>query len=872
MTARAQRLPAHRLDPNVRPSRVCVHVDVDPEVRDTFRGEVAIDIHLARPLRKVRVHATDLRVSRPRIEVAGRVLRGRATMLPRVEMVEIAFDERLPAGNATLHLAFAGKLRTDLCGLYAAKAGDHRYAFTQLEATDARKFFPCFDEPAMKACFQISVTTDIANTVISNAPVARTERGARGPGAGRKTVHFKDTPLLSSYLVALAVGKLETSKPTHLGPTEIRVWHTPGKRRLTAFGLEAARETLRRLERYFGIPYPYAKLDLVAVPDFEFGAMENAGAVFFRETLLLVDSATVTLAEKKRAAEVICHELAHMWYGDLVTMAWWDDLWLNEAFATWMAFHIVDDWKPEWKMWQDFQHGTAAALELDALQHTHPIYCDVNTPAEANENFDLITYEKGAAVVRMIERYLGPASFRKGVRAYIREHAGGNAVARDLWRALSSASGEDVETVARAWIEQDGFPVVSVQHERTRGRSYLRLRQDRFSEQPLPKKRKKTRGSSSTPRWPIPIVVRVGAGKKRSRIVRHLVTRASERIPIGRQVPHFIYGNAEESGFFRPLHTPSDLEALLAHRNALTTVERMGLIDNQWALVRAGLASAESILDVTAALARDTDADVLTALRKPLGFIGRSLLPEALPECEEAFRTWLLGHFQAPFDELGWQPSPREDDTIRVRRAALASIVGGLAASPSVTAQAIRSCDRYLANRRSLDSNLADIAVSLAARSGGATRHRQFVRAMSDSATPQEKRRFLLALADFRQPALIDRTLALSLTDTVATQDVIFLLTRLFANPAARETTWSFVKKRWPKLRRRIPSLLANRLIDATPSLLTPDHRRDVAAFFRAHPVASGERALRQALERFDWYRGFRRNAVPPLRQRLTGC
>ncbi len=834
-----------------------VHVECDPAKGDGFRGEVVQHLVLDGARRAIRLHAKDLRLSGARVEWSNGQQTGAIAAIPEVEMIEVSFPKAVPKGEATLRLRFAGKLRKDLCGLYGASVGERRYAFTQLEATDARKFFPCFDEPAMKARFQLSVTTGAGNAVVSNGPAVRT----RKLDGGRKRVEFEETPPLSSYLLALAVGELERSRPVRVGPTEIRVWHSPGKGALTRFGLEAAKESLARLEKWFALPYPYSKLDLVAVPDFEFGAMENAGAVFFRETLLLLDPATATLAEKKRAAEVIAHELAHMWYGDLVTMAWWDDLWLNEAFATWMAFNVVDDWKPEWRMWHDFQHGRAAALELDALRHTHPIYCKVRTAAEANENFDLITYEKGASVVRMIERYLGPSTFRKGVRRYIRRHREGNTVAADLWGALSEASGEPVEKLARAWIERPGHPVLAIRRGRD-GRS-LELRQERFLQ---------NAGRAGGPPWPIPWVARVGGAGGKARLERRLVSRAREKLRLPNRAPRFVYGNADESGFFRPLHEGVELQALLGSLGALPAVERMGLVDHQWALVRARRAGMATFLDVVDALAHERDPDVLDALRSPLGFLSGGLVPEAASDQEAAFRGFLVDRFAPGFRELGWKPRRGEGEDTSLRRAALLGIVGSIAGEPEVIAEAAARCDAYLKNRRSLDPNLADGVVGLAAREGNEALHAQFVAAMRSAATPQEQRRFLLALGSFRAPRLVDKSLSLALTPAVATQDVVFLLSRLLANPAARERTWRFVQERWARLAKRMPPLLASRLVESTWWLLTPAHRREVARHFAAHPLPSGERALRQTLERFDWYRGFRRDAAKELRGWLEGA
>jgi len=843
----------------VRPLDVAVHVEVDPARGPAFRGEVSHRLRLDRAVRSIELHAADLRLARARLHCGGRALRGRVVPHPEVERVEIVLPRSVPAGEVVLEVAFSGRLRGDLRGLYGARAGERAYALTQLEAADARRFFPCFDEPSFKARFQLSVTTASRHTVLSNEPVAKVEP----LGAGRKRVHFEQTPPLSTYLLALAVGELEASPAARCGDTEIRVWHVPGKGHLTAFALEAARECLARLEAYFDLPYPYAKLDLVAAPDFEAGAMENAGAVFFRETLLLVDPETVTLQERKRVAEVICHELAHMWYGDLVTMAWWNDLWLNEAFATWMAFHVVDAWKPEWKMWNDFQHHRAAAFSLDALSHTHPIYTDVRTPSDATENFDAITYEKGASVVRMVERFLGAEAFRAGVRAYIREHQESNAVAADLWRALSEASGRDVEPIVRPWIEQAGFPLLSVKRARVRGRPALAFAQERFRMGPA------RGGRQHDPVWPIPFVGRVGRAEGGTRIERHLLEKRRARVAIEGAEPRFVYGNADEGGFFRPLHEPEELAALAAHRSALGAVERMGLASHQWAAVRAGRASLASFLDLALAFGDERDPDVLTTLRGPLAFCVDRLAREAGPDVQAALRGRIAAAFGPAFEALGFDAGAREDDDARLRRAALLSLVGEVAEQPALVAEAARRCERYLADRSSLEPNLADPVVALGARAGGAERFEALLGAAAGARTPQERRRMLMALGEFRDPALVERALELSLTEAVGTQDVAILLTRMLGNPAARAPTWAFVKSRWARLRKRLPPMLASRPIEALPALGTRAARRDVAAFFRANPIPTAARAVKQALERFDLDAELAARAVPELRRWL---
>ena len=834
-----------RLAADVRPREYDLHLTPDLAA-GTFRGEVSIATALAKPRKDVTIHAAGLTITRAVAHVNGTALTARPTVQKHDEAVTLRFAKPLPKGDVRLELQYAGKLNTHLRGLYAASANGKPYAFTQCETADARRIVPCFDEPSFKARWRVAVTAPAGDTVLGNAPVEREDPAA----GGARTVRFAPTPPLSSYLLALAIGPLESTEPRYCGATPVRVWHVEGKGHLAAFGLEAGVEALKRLEDYFGIPYPYTKLDLVAVPDFEAGAMENAGAVFFRETLLLLDPATVSIAERRRAAEVIAHELAHMWYGDLVTMAWWDDLWLNEAFATWMAYRVIDDWKPEWRMWQGFEHDRAGALALDALANTHPIYAPVHSVAEATENFDLITYEKGAAVVRMIEHYLGADAFRAGVRRYMERHREGNTVAADLWRALEEASGKEVARVARAWITQPGFPLVSIDA----GAKGVTVKQERFFADP------KIPAAKRRARWPVPLVAKLAGGT----LVRALADKPAQPLAVPGARPEWVYGNASAGGFYRVRHDEATRAALVRHLGELSAVERLALAGDQWALVRAGKAPVESYLDVVDALGEETDYDVLDGIVGPLGFLDEQVAGDGTP-LQAAFRSWLAARFLPPFERLGWHADAGEHDDVRLRRAALLRIVGLVAESPDVMQEGSHRLERYLADRTSLEPNLADPVVHLGARVGSFGRYRRYRDVVADARTPQERRRFLLALASFRNVEAIGETLAATLTPEIPTQDVAFILMRLLANPVGQRTAWAFMTKKWTALRKRMPPLMLARLVEATPSLREARYAREVRDFFKQHPLPEAARALRQALEVFRLNAELRKRATPGL-------
>ncbi|MCP4007735.1 MAG: M1 family metallopeptidase [bacterium] len=846
-----------RLNPLPRPESYDLHVTVDPR-RDRFDGVVGITLSGAAGLRSIELHAVDLDFDQTQVEdQQGPIPVTAVKTDEKRETSTLKLSRAIESDDASIHIAFEGPLRSDLRGLYLALSGSRRYAATQLEAADARRFFPCFDEPDKKARFRIRVTTPQKNSIVSNGPAIKTQRHGK-----LKTVTFGETPRLSTYLIALVVGEMEASRSKMCGDTPIRVWSVPGKKHLAGFALNAAFESLVRLEKFFGLKYPYDKLDLIAVPDFEFGAMENAGAVTFRESLLLVDSKTITLAEKKRVAEVIAHELAHMWYGDLVTMAWWDDLWLNEAFATWMAFYVVDDWMPEWNMWLDFEQHRGPAYTMDAMKNTHPIYVDVSTPDEATENFDLITYEKGASVVRMVERWLGSVAFRKGVRTYIRRHREDNAQAADLWRALEEASGENVEKIVGAWVKESGFPLVSVRLGERRGRAVLKTHQELFLADP----RRPESARRST--RPIPVVLRVRPVRGRTKLAQGLLDRTRNEIDVGAaNEVKWVYANADEAGFYHPVHHPDLLQDIGAELKRLSAVERMGLLGHQWACVCADRGDFASILSLIERLGDEEEPDVLAAIGTPLSWLDGQALPELSASTAAEHREWTGRIFRAAFDALGWRPRRGETDALRQRRATLLGFLGGLAEDKDILAQVQKCIGPYLKERSTLDANLAGPVVDLAARSGNKTLYDKYLRQMKKARTPQERTRFEMALASFRDPALVERTLTLSLSDDVPMQDVVPLLMRLLANPRARETTWAFIRKRWTQLAPRVSPGLAPRLVTATSALQTPAYKKEVAEFFNAQKLPTTKRALKQALERFDLNANLRRRAVRELRQ-----
>ncbi|MCL4146285.1 UNVERIFIED_CONTAM: hypothetical protein GTU68_059266, partial [Idotea baltica] len=465
-----------RLPKSVRPTdyRIAIQPDLEAE---TFSGSVIIDATVEEAVESVVLNSDELRITSVTIAV------GDAAPAPceysidaEHERLSVVPPAALSPGNIQLEISFDGVFNDKLIGLYISRFTDddgneQKLATTQFEATAARKCFPCWDEPEFKARFALSLTVDSAFNAVANSPeIAKTE-----VDGGLVRFDFAPTMIMSTYLVAFVAGPLEITDPVDVDGVPLRIVHIPGKAHLTDFALEAGAFALRYFTEYFGLPYPDQKIDMVAIPDFAFGAMENLGCVTFREVLLLIDPDSATQPELQRAADVINHELAHMWFGDLVTMKWWNGLWLNEAFATFMEMRCTDAFRPSWHRWTDFGLSRTAAFDTDSLASTRPIEYEVVSPADADGMFDILTYEKGAAVVRMLEQYLGEDRFRAGIRRYMVKHQFGNAETTDLWDALEEETGEPVRRIMDSWIFQGGYPLVTL----SAGRSGLSLSQSR---------------------------------------------------------------------------------------------------------------------------------------------------------------------------------------------------------------------------------------------------------------------------------------------------------------------------------------------------------------------------------------------------------
>ena len=843
----------YRLPTTVVPKRYDLRLEPDLAAA-TFSGEAVITVDVETTLTEITLNAAELLIQSASVAREGGVpVHGAIALDAAAERARLVFPAAIAPGEWRLTLRFTGVLNDRLHGFYRSTYKDaagqpHTIAATQFEATDARRGFPCWDEPAFKAVFGVTLVVAGNLAAVSNTAVVREEP----LGDGRKVIAFADTIRMSTYLVAFVVGELEATEPVMVGQTPLRVWCVPGKKHLARFALEIGAFSLDFFERYYGLPYPGDKVDLLAIPDFASGAMENLGAITFRENALLVDEAAASHTELERIADIVAHELAHMWFGDLVTMTWWNGIWLNEAFATFMELLAVDAWKPEWKRWVTFGVSRAAAMGVDGLEATRPIEFEVRKPHDCVAMFDVLTYEKGGSVLRMLEQHLGPDVFREGVRLYLERHRYANAETTDLWKALGDAARQPIPAVMDAWIFKPGYPLITVEPDGTG----LKLSQRRFSY---------LGGEVDTgQRWRIPVVLR--ASVKHGYVERRLLLDGDTAAVALPAKADWVVANSGGTGFYRARYAPALLKKLAGAVAKIAPVERFNLLSDSFALAQAGLMPAAEFLDLTARFTAETDRNVWTALTSSLAFVNRVIRDDQRGALEALVRH----RVEEAAERLGWEPQEDETELDRQLRGDLLRALGTLGNDEAVQARARTVFARYREDEGSVDANVLPAVIAILAASGGEGEYAEFRDRFKRARTPQEEQRYLYALAGFRQPELLRQTLEMTVNGEVRSQDGPFLIRSLLTSVDGRGLAWDFVKGHWETMARQYPESAYRRMYEGVPALVSPEWEGDVRAFFTDNKIDLGGRTLQQYLEQLRVAVAFQEREAEPLAAYLS--
>ena len=828
-SAIAQRLPS-----GVTPTHYTLWFAPDLE-RATFRGRETIDVTLQRPTTTITLNAAEIDFGDVSIEAGGRRQTATVTLNEKNEMATLTVPQAVPAGRASMQITYTGMLNDKLRGFYLSKANGRRYAVTQMEATDARRAFPSWDEPAYKATFDVSLMIDSADTAISNG--AQTSDTA-GPDAGKHTLVFARTPKMSTYLVAMLVGDF-VCRSGSADNIPIRVCSTPDKLPLTGFALEATQQVLKFYNEWTGIKYAFGKLDIIGIPDFAAGAMENVGAITFREEELFADPERASLGTRKTVASVVSHEVAHQWFGNLVTMKWWDDIWLNEGFATWMATKPLAAWHPEWQVDLDEVEERQTAVSTDALRSTRPIRTKVETPDEINEVFDRIAYEKTASVLRTIENYVGPEVFRKGVGSYLRKFSFANAAGEDFWNEVTRATGKPVDRIMKPFIEQAGVPVVQIDAQCQGSAANVALHQDRFvtlGGPPL----------SSSPLWAIPVCFKTPGAQQ-----CNLLERRDERASLSACAMN-VFGNANGRGYYFSQYPPETAPAIArAARTSLTPTERLTLLGDEWWMTRAGRHDVGVYFDIASLHASDETPSVIEQIGRSLGTAHDAIVqPSDAPRFEE----WVRRRFGPELMTLGLPGSASDSDDRQSRRATLLALVGVTGNSPDVQRATRDLAMKYIADPMSVPPTLASTALAVAAYGGDAMLYDLYMAQLPKlTGQPEQYYRFFNALPSFRDPALVQRTLRFAISTDVRTQDTASLIGGLISRTSSQDAAWAFVKENWDTLTRTLGIFQGiPRIAGAVGAFCSREKRAEVEQFFKAHPVPAAERTLRQAFERID--------------------
>jgi len=813
----------YRLSPDVRPVSYRLHLEPNLESA-TFAGTVEIDLDLATASSAITLHAIELDVE-PAELVAGSAtfVSSSPTFDATYETATFAFASEIPAGRSTMLLRFTGILNDQLHGFYRSTFTDdagveHVIATTQFEATDARRAFPCFDEPSLKATYQTTLVIPEHLEAYSNTAVIADV----ATGDGRRSVTFAETMIMSTYLVAFVVGPFEATAVTMVRGVPVRIVYPVGKGHLCAWAMEAAVHALEFFTDYFAIAYPGDKVDLVAIPDFAAGAMENLGCVTFRETELLIDPATASTAELERVALVINHELAHMWFGDLVTMGWWEGIWLNEAFATFMESICTDHFRPEWKKWVSFNPSRDMAFTVDGQHSTRPIEYEVISPNDCRGMFDILTYVKGCSILRMLEQFLGEETFRDGIRIYLKRHAYANTVTADLWAALEEASSLPVGQIMDTWIYQGGYPLISVED------GVLTQQPFAYAES--------TGTSAIGSIWQVPV------------LIRSLDDDATETVVVsGENATYATSGaaiiNAGGSGFYRTRYSSAQLATIAARLTELDELERAVLLSDTWASVLVGQSSFDDVLTLALGLADLDEPATWTVVATALRMANRIVVDADRPALAAATQR-ICGPVLA---RLGVAPITGESHQAAELRAIVLDLLGVLAEDPAVISYATQRFDAS-----DVSGDLADAIVGVVMNLGRPGDLATCEARRQAASNPQDEQRWLFAGARSADAdgvlALVDRCF----TD-VRTQDAPYLLAALIRNRLVGVDVWRAATARWAEANAKFPHGSTVAVAAGVTTIVeSAEVAQEVRAFHEANPVEAGQRQVEQFLDLLD--------------------
>lgn len=793
-----------RLTREVVPVAQSVELTLDP-AKDDYTGRTIIDVLANAPFTSFRLHAQGPAFSTATLTAAdGTVTPLTAAVTDAAHaLVTLTAPAALPVGNYKLTIDFTAPFTRDGLGLYKTISRGDAYLFTQFEDQHARKAFPCWDEPAFKIYWQLTLKVPAALEAFTNAAV-----GIETREGDWKTIAYGRTPPMPSYIVAIAVGPFE-SVPVPGLSVPGRIITPKGQAALAAEAARLAPPLLSRLEEYFGIPYPYAKLDQIAVPEYVYGAMENAGLITYTDRVLLMDPEKPNFTTRRRLASIMAHEMAHMWFGDLVTMQWWDDLWLNESFADWICARIVEHQFPEFRIQLTESREIKAAMRSDALPSITAIRREVTADSDLAQLVDELTYNKGKGILNMVENWIGPARFRATMRTYFLKHSWGNTTSADLWEAFGHASGDDIPGMLSAFINKPGVPLVTLALEPD-GR--LHLSQRRFN----------NLGDPQLPgQWQIPIVL---SWSKAGEIHRERILLKDETALVaipGLADADWIYPNADEAGYYRWNLSP-ELNSRLARQSAaLKPIERTGLLDNTSALFSAGLIDGNDYLAYVTAFGRDLDPDVNGSVITSIGGLSETFITPATRPAYNAYRVAIL---RPILDRIGLLPVAGEADHISPLRTALYGALGYEAADPAIIAEARRFADLYRENPRAVPPSLVSVSISIAAYHGDAAFFATCQAGLENAKTPIARNAYLGALNRFRDPVLLRRALDYSLTPALNSTEFLNVLlgargsSGIGDHEDLRELAIAWMMENYPAIAAKAPAEYLANLINVAGS------------------------------------------------------